>query len=239
MSSATRVLRLTIDGREVAGEEGKTVLQVAEDNDIHIPHLCYMEGLSILGSCRLCLVEIEGQRGLKPACATSISQGMVVTTTNEKIDHYRRMVIEMMFAEGNHICAVCVANGNCELQSLARELGMDHVRVPYQYDMWRDVDTSHHLFGKDHNRCILCMRCVRVCDEYEGVHTKDVFGRALDGRIIDDLGAPWGKSQTCTSCGKCVSVCPTGALFDKSASVSELNRDGRFLTFLQTTRREE
>jgi bidirectional [NiFe] hydrogenase diaphorase subunit len=101
------------------------------------------------------------------------------------------------------------------------------------------VDTSHERFGIDHNRCILCTRCVRVCDEVEGAHTWDVSGRGSGSRVITDLGEPWGKSDTCTSCGKCVQVCPTGALFDKGRTVAEMRKDRGFLKYIVTAREKK
>jgi bidirectional [NiFe] hydrogenase diaphorase subunit len=143
--------------------------------------------------------------------------------------------VELLLAEGNHTCAVCVSNGNCELQEMAAELGIQHVRLRYQHPK-RSVDNSHERFGLDHNRCILCTRCVRVCDEVEGAHTWDVAGRGTNSHLITDLGDPWGESDTCTSCGKCVQVCPTGALFTKGASVGQMEKDRHFLQYIVTAR---
>jgi bidirectional [NiFe] hydrogenase diaphorase subunit len=130
------------------------------------------------------------------------------------------MAVELFFAEGNHVCAVCVANGDCGLQAAAVAVGMDHSRFPYQAPR-RRVDASHPQFALDHNRCILCTRCVRVCDEIEGAHVWDVAGRGQGCRIVSGLDQPWGEVEACTSCGKCVEVCPTGALFRKEDSTAE------------------
>jgi bidirectional [NiFe] hydrogenase diaphorase subunit len=156
---------------------------------------------------------------------------MEVKTSSERIDKYRRMTLELLFAERNHVCAVCVANGHCELQNLAAEHGITHVRYPYQFPNVT-VDASHESFVMDHNRCILCTRCVRVCDQIEGAHTWDVMGRGANSRVITDLNEPWGDSETCTSCGKCVQVCPTGALSGKGASVAEMEKRRNFLPYL-------
>jgi bidirectional [NiFe] hydrogenase diaphorase subunit len=126
-------------------------------------------------------------------------------------------------------------NGACELQDLAAELGIDHVRLRYQFPVLK-VDTSHERFGMDQNRCVLCMRCVRVCDEVEGAHTWDVAGRGTKSHIISDLDEAWGESESCTSCGKCVQVCPTGALFAKGKSVAEMRKDRGFLKYIVTAR---
>ena len=137
-----------------------------------------------------------------------------MNTESERLAGYRRMIVEMLFTEGNHICSVCVSNGHCELQNMAQRLDIDHISLPYRYPR-RPVDASHDRFAFDANRCILCTRCVRACDEVEGAHTWDVMGRGIESQVITDLHQPWGESQTCTSCGKCVQVCPTGALFQK------------------------
>ena len=120
---------------------------------------------------------------------------------------------------------------------MAQRLGMDHVRVPYVSPR-RQVDASHERFTFDPNRCILCTRCVRVCDEIEGAHTWDVMGRGIASRVITDLNEPWGDSTSCTSCGKCVHVCPTGALFEKGRSVAEMLKRRQFLPYLTLMREE-
>lgn len=231
----TRVLTLKINDTEVSGREGETILQVARDHNVHIPTLCQLDGLSNVGACRLCLVEVQGSSKLVPACTTLISEGMEVFTHSERLRKYRRMTIELLFAEGNHICSVCVVNGHCDLQGLAAGMGIDHIRLPYMNPQ-RGVDASHERFTLDHNRCVLCTRCVRVCGEIEGAHTWDVMGRGYQSCVITDLNQPWGDSETCTSCGKCIQVCPTGALFAKGKSVGEMTKHSGFLATLAEMR---
>ncbi|MCC7367882.1 MAG: bidirectional hydrogenase complex protein HoxU [Chloroflexi bacterium] len=230
-----RIRTLTIDGKDVGAREDETILDVARENGIWIPTLCQMTGLSNIGACRLCLVEVAGSTKLQPACVTRVEEGMQVTAHSDRLAEYRKMIVELLFAEGNHICSVCVTNGHCDLQWLAQRLEIDHIRFPYLYGK-RSVDASHERFVLDHNRCVLCTRCVRVCDEVEGAHTWDIMGRGTNARVITDLAQPWGESTSCTSCGKCVSVCPTGALFEQGKAVTEMVKHRELLPMLLTMR---
>lgn len=232
------VKTLQIDGKMVTGMEGDAIFAVAWEHSIHIPRLCHVGGLRDVGACRLCMVEVEGQKNLQASCLTPVEEGMVVRTDTPRLRSHRKLIVELLFAERNHMCAVCVANGACELQDLAKSLGIDHIRLRYQFPSL-PVDTSHEHFGLDHNRCILCTRCVRVCDEIEGAHTWDVTGRGASSLIISDLGEPWGASDTCTGCGKCVQVCPTGALFDKGKTIAEMRKDRGFLKYIVTAREKK
>src|SRR5581483_913289 len=131
---------------------------------------CKLEGLSMVGACRLCLMEVKGSNKLLPACVTKVEEGMEVVTDSERLRKYRRLIFEMLFSERNHVCSVCVSNGHCDLQAVAQGQGMTHVRLPY-LNQRLEVDASHDRFVMDHNRCILCTRCVRVCSEIEGART--------------------------------------------------------------------
>ena len=237
MVTRSRIKTLKIDGKNVGGREDETILELARENGIKIPTLCEMEGLSIAGACRLCLVEVKGWNKLVPACATYIDEVMEVTTNSPRLQRYRKQIIELLFAEGNHVCAVCVSNGNCQLQDLNQVLGVEHIHFPYLNPV-RTVDMSHERFVVDRNRCVLCARCVRVCDEIEGAHTWDIKGRGVNARVISDLDEPWGESPTCTWCGKCVNVCPTGALGEKNKPAGEMIKRTEFLPYLTKMRGE-
>ncbi len=230
-----RVLTFKIDDRDVSAREDETVLTVARQNGVHIPTLCHLDGLSERGACRLCIVEVKGSPKLMPSCVTLAKQDMEVLTNTERVREYRRKILELLFSERNHVCSVCVSNGHCELQALTVELGMTHVRYDYMYPK-QGLDATHDRFSMDHNRCILCQRCVRVCDEIEGAHTWDAMGRGIECLVITDMHQPWGEAKTCTSCGKCVQVCPTGALSEKGKSVAEMTKRKQFLPYLKMMR---
>jgi len=232
------VKTLKINAQLISGTDEDTILQAAQAAEIHIPTLCHLAGVTDVGACHLCLVEISGSSKLQPACVTKVAEGMEVTTHSDRLQRYRRTIIEMLSAEGNHVCSVCVANGNCELQDLAIEMGMDHMRLNYHFPQ-RQVDASHRRFGIDHNRCILCTRCIRVCDQIKGAHTWDMLGRGTHSHVITDLNQPWGTSPTCTSCSKCVSACPTGALFTQGVTGGEMKYNPAKLDFLVTAREQQ
>lgn len=222
---------LKIDGVECSAREDQTLLAVAREHGLHIPSLCHLDGLTPVGGCRLCLVEVRGQGGMVAACVTRVAEGMEVTTRSPLLDSYRKLIVEMLFSERNHVCSVCVANGRCELQDLAVRLGVDHVELEPLHPDCR-VDASHPRFFLDHNRCVLCHRCLRVCDEIEGGHVWDLRGRGFDTRVCAGLDEPWGQDPVCTSCGKCVHVCPTGALSEKGRSAGEKPRRPAVLPYL-------
>jgi bidirectional [NiFe] hydrogenase diaphorase subunit len=156
---------------------------------------------------------------------------MAVITNSPRLARYRRMTVELLLVERNHVCAVCVANGHCELQAMACALGIASVRFAYNFPRL-SLDASHPRFVLDHNRCILCTRCVRTCAEVEGAHVWDMAGRGTHAHIVPDLNRKWGEANTCTNCGKCVQVCPTGALAEKGKAVEEMTRSAEAITSL-------
>ncbi len=224
-------LSVRIDGELIHAVEGQTILQVAQAHGKYIPTLCALAGLTPVGACRLCIVEVSGTDRLLPACTTPVQEGMSVTTNSQKLSLYRRISLELLLVERNHICAVCVSNGHCELQSMATSMGISTVHFAYNFPKL-EVDLSHARYVLDHNRCILCTRCVRVCAELEGAHVWDIRSRGIHARVISDLNQKWGESSNCTSCGKCVQACPTGALAEKNRCVEEMVKNSEQLATL-------
>ncbi|HKC71281.1 MAG TPA: 2Fe-2S iron-sulfur cluster-binding protein, partial [Terriglobales bacterium] len=179
---APKKLSIRIDGELISAFEGQTILQAARANGTFIPTLCALDGLSDVGACRICLVEVSGTERLFPACTTPIQEGMSVTTNSPRLTRYRRISVELLLIERNHVCAVCVSNGHCELQSMATTLGISTVEFAYNFPKL-SIDVSHPRFVLDHNRCILCTRCVRVCAELEGAHVWDMTSRGIHARM--------------------------------------------------------
>lgn len=215
--------------------EGASLLAAVQAAGVALPVLCHLEGLTPVGACRLCLVAVEGVARLLPACATPAAAGMVVHPHTPSLQEYRRLTLELFFAEGNHCCAVCVAAGGCELQDLAMAVGMDHNRLALQGPQ-RQVDASHPRFVFDPNRCILCSRCVRSCAEIEGAHVWDVAERGSQCHLVAGLDQPWGEVEACTACGTCVAVCPTGALFAQENTVASRTPHPQLAQQLQQAR---
>lgn len=207
----TRTVSLTIDGRRCEVAAGSTILSACRVAGVDLPTLCHAPGLSSPAICRLCLVEVEGAGRPVPACATPAGEGQVVHTRTPGLDAARRASVELLFAGGRHVCAFCPANGRCELQELARALGVDRIHRASPRPL-EPVDASRPGLLLDPGRCVLCTRCVRACAELERAGTLGVAGRGSRSRIVVDGGVPWGESTTCTGCGRCAELCPTGAL---------------------------
>jgi len=206
------MIKLHFDGKECAGNIGQTILEVALANGIKtIPTLCWLEGLSPVGACRMCVVEVEGSPKMLTACTSPAEDGMRILTQTDKLKEYRKQILELLFAGRNHFCMYCSASGDCELQKRAIEHGIDSVRYPYLFPAIEN-DTTSGDFMVDRNRCILCSRCIRTCKEIVGACSLGLEKRGWVANIISDLGEKFGNSSTCVSCGACAQACPTGTI---------------------------
>ncbi len=201
-----------IDGKEIALEGGKTVLQIARENGIYIPSLCYHPKLGPASMCRVCVVEVEGVRALQPACSLIPLEGTKIQTASARVIEARKMVVNLLLANGNHNCLSCEVNGDCELQDAAYHLGIE---VPaFVVEQWEDRDDSAAFIMRDPNKCIQCGRCIEGCNRLVVNEVLDFGFRGGHTKVICDADLPMGQS-TCVQCGECVQLCPVGALIEK------------------------
>jgi len=214
---ATEMVLLTIDGMEVSVPVGTSVMRAAAENGVNIPKLCATDSLEPFGSCRLCLVEIEGRRGYPASCTTPVEAGMVVRTQSPKLQDIRKGVMELYISDHPLDCLTCPANGNCELQDMAGVTGLREVR--YGYDGANHLkdkkDESNPYFTYDPSKCIVCNRCVRACEETQGTFALTISGRGFESRVSAGQDESFMESE-CVSCGACVEACPTATLQEKS-----------------------
>ncbi|VVO09933.1 formate dehydrogenase subunit alpha [Pseudomonas fluorescens] len=217
---------LNIDGRSISVPEGTSVMRAAALLGTTIPKLCATDSLEAFGSCRMCLVEIDGMRGYPASCTTPVAEGMSVHTQTPKLATLRRNVMELYISDHPLDCLTCSANGNCELQTVAGQVGLREVRYGYEGDNHlADVkDTSNPYFHFDPSKCIVCNRCVRACEETQGTFALTITGRGFESRVAAAGGDNFLESE-CVSCGACVQACPTATLMEKS--VVELGQPER------------
>jgi [NiFe] hydrogenase diaphorase moiety small subunit len=201
----------TIDGTEITCPAGKTILQAADAAGVYIPRLCYYKGLKPHGSCRVCTVLANGRP--HAACTQPVIQGMVVENDSEKMNKYRANLVEMLLVEGNHFCMFCEKSGNCELQALGYRLGVTAPKYPYQYPD-RTVDASHPDIFIDHNRCILCARCIRASRDLDGKNVFQFVGRGPEKRVAVNARAKLADTNLDVT-DQAVSACPVGAILKK------------------------
>ena len=216
-STATKPVTLTIDGVEVTVPEGTSVMRAAAIVGTKIPKLCATEQLEPFGSCRLCLVQIEGVKGLPASCTTPVAPGMKVATQNERLAKVRRGVMELYISDHPLDCLTCPANGHCELQDMAGAVGLREVRYGYEGGNHLDAkpDTSNPYFTFDPAKCIVCSRCVRACEERQGTFALTIEGRGFDSKVAASQGETFLDSE-CVSCGACVQACPTATLSENT-----------------------
>ena len=214
-SEATENVALTVDGMPVTVPAGTSIMRAATHAGIPVPKLCATDSLEAFGSCRLCLVEVEGRRGLLASCTEPVAPGMAVRTQTENVAKMRRGVMELYISDHPLDCLTCSANGDCELQDMAGAVGLREVRYAGGADhLDAPADTSNPYFAFDPSKCIVCSRCVRACDEVQGTFALTIDGRGFDATV--KTGADDFFSSECVSCGACVQACPTATLMDKS-----------------------
>jgi formate dehydrogenase major subunit len=208
---------VTIDGRAIMVPDGVSVMRAAALAGTDIPKLCATDSLKAFGSCRLCLVEIEGRKGTPASCTTPVENGMAIVTQNPRLAKLRRGVMELYISDHPLDCLTCAANGDCELQDRAGQVGLRDVRYGYTGENHLDLETDHSnpYFDFDPSKCIVCSRCVRACDEIQGTLALTVEGRGFDSGISASVSQPFFDSE-CVSCGACVQACPTATLTEKT-----------------------
>jgi NADH dehydrogenase/NADH:ubiquinone oxidoreductase subunit G len=210
MSLIMTDISLTINGSQLTGRDGMTILEVARASGIDIPTLCYRPELSPIGACRLCVVEVEGSRTLVGACHTPIAEGMVVHTHSPKVLATRRVIVELLLASHCGTCFMCDKANMCELRSIAADLDVGLPRFYTQRRYYPKEDVSPYIV-RDLSKCVLCRRCVRACAEVAKKNVMAVGYRGFDSKIIVDFDQPIDK-EACRDCDVCISFCPTGAL---------------------------
>ena len=208
-------IKLTINGKECTAPAGSTILQAAERNGIHIPKLCYLEGIHQYGACRICVVEQINPpaKNLQASCMVEARNGMVIETNNAKVQEARKTMYELLLSNHDKKCLTCARNQDCEFQALGRELGVEESPYEGERDL-RPIDVSESL-TRDPNKCILCRRCVSVCNKIQTTSILTAENRGFQTVITPAFGLPIGNTA-CTYCGQCVVVCPVGALKETS-----------------------
>ena len=216
-SAEHEMVSLYIDGKSVEVKKGTSVMRAAAENGVKIPKLCATDSLESFGSCRMCLVEIEGKRGYPASCTTPVEAGMKVSTQTNKLESLRKNVMELYISDHPLDCLTCPTNGDCELQDTAGEVGLRSVRYGFEGEnhLVADKDESNPYFTFDPSKCIVCSRCVRACEETQGTFALTIDGRGFDSKVSFGDADSFMESD-CVSCGACVAACPTATLTENS-----------------------
>ncbi len=214
--TSDKTIQLTIDGVSVSVPEGTSIMHAASISGVTVPKLCATDNLEPFGSCRLCLVEIEGRRGYPASCTTPVAEGIRVRTQTPKLADIRRGVMELYISDHPLDCLTCATNGDCELQDMAGAVGLRDVRYGYEgkNHLKSEKDTSNPYFTFDPSKCIVCSRCVRACEEVQGTYALTIQGRGFDSKV--SAGNKDFKDSECVSCGACVQACPTATLIENT-----------------------
>ncbi|MFA6242889.1 MAG: NADH-dependent [FeFe] hydrogenase, group A6 [Candidatus Hydrogenedentales bacterium] len=202
---------IEIDGRAIKVPVGTTILEACRQSGVKIPTLCHHDDLCVAGVCRICVVEVEGQRALQASCAFPITSPLKIKTHTRKVRQARRHILDLLLADHYGECYACARNNNCELQSLAKEYGVDFFRFGHPTEPKFEVDASSHSVVRDMNKCILCRRCIRTCIDFQEVGVLEVENRGAETRVVTFMDKPLGD-VVCINCGQCINRCPTGAL---------------------------
>src|SRR5262245_54595104 len=227
VSKSKRLVTLTIDGVTVTVPEGTSIMRAAMEIGTEIPKLCATDMIEAFGSCRLCLVEIEGRNGTPASCTTPVAPGISVKTQTPRLKQIRNGVMELYISDHPLDCLTCAANGDCELQDMAGAVGLRDVRYGYEgenhvfakqngheNDQWMAKDESNPYFTYDPSKCIVCNRCVRACEEVQGTFALTISARGFESRVSPGMNEDFLQSE-CVSCGACVQACPTATLTEK------------------------
>ena len=207
-------VKIVINGIKVSVNKSSSILEAARSNEIHIPHFCYHKRLDVIGACRMCVVEVEGARNLQASCSTPVREGMIISTHSKRVIEARRVILELLLANHDLNCLTCRKNLNCRLQKYSKDLMIEHIRYEGEKTHY-DKDFSSPSIVRDPDKCILCGKCIRVCNDIQTVYAIERFNRGFYMGIGSAYSHNLNESA-CVNCGQCVVNCPTGALLKKS-----------------------